>query len=35
MSFNFIAEQVAQQKEKSQFRQRLCISEQNGREIVV
>ena len=35
MSFNFIAEQVAQQKEKSQYRQRQCISEQNGREIVV
>lgn len=35
MSFNFIAEQVAQQKEKSQYRQRQCISEQNGREVVV
>ena len=35
MSFNFIAEQVAQQKEKSQYRQRQCISEQSGREIVV
>ena len=35
MSFNFIAEQVAQQKEKSQYRQRQCISEQNGREILV
>ncbi|MFT5296267.1 MAG: 8-amino-7-oxononanoate synthase, partial [Colwellia sp.] len=35
MSFNFIAEQVAQQKEKSQYRQRQCISEQNGRDIVV
>ncbi len=35
MSFNFIAEQVAQQKAKSRFRQRQCISEQNGREIVV
>ena len=35
MSFNFIAKQVAQQKEKSQYRQRQCISEQNGREIVV
>jgi 8-amino-7-oxononanoate synthase len=35
MSFNFIAEQVAQQKEKSRYRQRQCISEQNGREIFV
>jgi 8-amino-7-oxononanoate synthase len=35
MSFNFIAEQVVQQKEKSQYRQRQCISEQNGREILV
>ncbi|MBA6258178.1 MULTISPECIES: aminotransferase class I/II-fold pyridoxal phosphate-dependent enzyme [unclassified Colwellia] len=35
MSFNFIAEQVAQQKEKSQYRQRQCISDQNGREIFV
>jgi 8-amino-7-oxononanoate synthase len=35
MSFNFIAEHVAQQKEKSLYRQRQCISEQNGREIIV
>jgi 8-amino-7-oxononanoate synthase len=35
MSFNFIAEHVAQQKEKSQYRLRHCISEQNGREIIV
>jgi len=35
MSFNFIAEQLASQKAKSQYRQRQCISEQNGREIVV
>jgi len=35
MSFNFIAEQVAQQRAKSQYRQRQCISEQNGREITV
>jgi len=35
MSFNFIAEQVAQQKEKSQYRQRQCISEQSGREVIV
>jgi 8-amino-7-oxononanoate synthase len=35
MSFNFIAEQVAQQKEKSQYRQRQCIHQQDGREIVV
>jgi len=35
MSFNFIAEQIAQQKEKSRYRQRQCISEQNGREILV
>jgi 8-amino-7-oxononanoate synthase len=35
MSFNFIAEQIAQQKEKSRYRQRQCISEQNGREIIV
>jgi 8-amino-7-oxononanoate synthase len=35
MAFNFIAEHLAQQKEKSRYRQRQCISEQNGREIVV
>jgi len=35
MPFNFIAEQVAQQKEKSRYRQRQCISEQSGREVVV
>ena len=35
MSFNFITEQIAQQKEKSRYRQRQCISEQNGREILV
>jgi 8-amino-7-oxononanoate synthase len=35
MSFNFIAEQIAQQKEKSRYRKRQCISEQNGREILV
>ncbi|NQZ23542.1 MAG: 8-amino-7-oxononanoate synthase [Colwellia sp.] len=35
MSFNFIAEQVAQQKEKFQYRQRQCISEQSGREVIV
>jgi 8-amino-7-oxononanoate synthase len=35
MTFNFIAEKVAQQKEKSQYRQRQCISEQSGREVIV
>jgi 8-amino-7-oxononanoate synthase len=35
MSFNFIAGQVAQQKEKLQYRQRQCISEQSGREVIV
>ncbi len=35
MSFNFIAERIAQQKEKSQYRQRQCISEQSGREVIV
>ena len=35
MSFNFIAERIAQQKEKSQYRQRKCISEQSGREVIV
>jgi len=35
MSFNFIDEQVVQQKEKSQYRQRQCISEQSGREVIV
>jgi 8-amino-7-oxononanoate synthase len=34
MAFSFIAEQVALQKEKSQYRQRRCISEQSGREVV-
>ena len=35
MSFNFIAEQVAQQKEKSRYRQRQCIGEHSGREVIV
>jgi 8-amino-7-oxononanoate synthase len=35
MAFNFIADQLAQQKEKSQYRQRQCIQQQDGREIVV
>jgi len=35
MAFNFIAEQVVQQKEKSQYRHRQCIQQQDGREIVV
>lgn len=35
MPFNFIAEQLSQQKEKSLYRQRHCISEQSGREVSV
>jgi 8-amino-7-oxononanoate synthase len=35
MSFNFIAQQLAEQKVKSQYRQRRCITEQSGREVIV
>lgn len=35
MPFNYIAEQVAQQKSQSRYRQRQCINEQNGRELII
>lgn len=35
MSFQFIANDIIQQKQRSRYRQRYCIAEQNARELVV